>query len=154
MTQSRFFQLSLGFPVLLWCVLLAVFTLLGKGGNDNVLENLRDGYQIFVPYLFFAAAVWKLADGKTYRKLIFMAFFVPIFWGGFFTLVYMAASFIKDRTVDRWHVLFMMAFWAMVVAYLFEIVPYLILNLFKNDFRPGHTEETDDLSSRENHPAE
>ncbi len=64
-----------------------------------------------------------------------MASVVPIVWGIFFTLFYMLMSYIVARTIEPWYVLCMMAFWAMVVAYLAETIPFLILTIFKDDFR-------------------
>lgn len=141
MTQSRFFQIALSFPVVLWLVCLLVFTAIGRDGSDPAMKNLQDAYRIFLPYLIFAAAVWRLAANRSYRILMLLAFAVPLVWGVFFTFFYMATAFIKDHTVDRWYVLLMMAFWATVVAYLFEVIPYIILSFFKQDFRAGPSEQ-------------
>jgi hypothetical protein len=37
--------------------------------------------------------------------------------------------------VVDWKVLCIMDFWATVAAYFFEIIPYIILVAFKNDFK-------------------
>jgi heme/copper-type cytochrome/quinol oxidase subunit 2 len=135
MTQSRFFQLSLLFPFVLWCLGLLIFSLVNKQGAASVLKNLYDGYHVFVPYLIFAGVVWKMTSHKPYRMLIFMAFVVPITWGVFFTLFYVLVSLAKERTTDESHVLCIMAFWATVVGYLVEIIPFLILAVFKDNFK-------------------
>ena len=135
MTQSRFFQISLFFPFVLWVTCLLGFTIVTRESNNFVLNNLYDAYRIFVPYLIFAALIWKLTRNRPYRLLMFMAFITPIFWGVFFTFFYMIVTFLRDRIIDKWYVLCIMAFWATVVAYLFELIPYLILIIFKEDFR-------------------
>lgn len=139
MTQSRFFQLSLLFPFVLWCVFLLLFSALYKEGSAFIMNNLFNAFRVFVPYLIFAAIVWKLARNKPYRLLAPLAALIPIVWGVFFTLFYMLISYIVERNVDQWHVLLIMAFWATVVAYLAELIPFLILTIFKEDFK--HSEE-------------
>jgi hypothetical protein len=136
MTQSRFFQISLLLPFALWCLCLLVFSLAYKEGAAFILNNLYNACRVFVPYLIFAAVVWKLASGKSYRLLIPLASVVPIVWGAFFTLFYILISYIMKRAIDAWYVLCIMAFWATVVAYLAEIIPFLILTIFKDDFKP------------------
>lgn len=136
MTQSRFFQLSLLLPFVLWCLGLLVFSLVHKQGDNVILSNLWNGYRVFVPYLIFTAAIWKLASNRPYRLLILMAFVVPIIWGVFFTLFYMLSAYIRERTTDEGHVLCIMAFWATLIAYLAEIIPFLILIIFKDNFKP------------------
>jgi len=136
MTHSRFFQFCLLFPFVLWCLCLLVFSVIYREGADFILKNIFNACRVFVPYLIFAAAVWKLASGKPYRLLIPLASVVPIVWGVFFTLFYILISSIVERTVDPWHVLCIMAFWAAVVAYIAEIIPLLILTIFKDDFKP------------------
>jgi len=106
-----------------------------REGADFILKNLFNACRVFVPYLIFAAVVWKLASKKPYRLLIPLASVVPIVWGVFFTLFYMLMSYIAERTVDPWYVLCIMAFWAAVVAYLAEIIPFLVLTIFKDDFK-------------------
>jgi hypothetical protein len=112
-----------------------------REGADFILKNLFNACRVFVPYLVFAAVVWKLASEKPYRLLIPLASVVPIVWGVFFTLFYMLISYIVERTVDPWYVLCIMAFWATVVAYLAEIIPFFILTIFKDDFRSGEGEQ-------------
>lgn len=136
MTQSRFFQISLLFPFVLWCFCLLVFSLVYKEGAAFILNNLYNACRVFVPYLIFAVAIWKLASEKPYRLLVPLASVVPIVWGAFFTLFYMLMSYILERTIDAWNVLCIMAFWAAVVAYFAEIIPLLILTIFKDDFKP------------------
>ncbi len=143
MTQSRFFQISLYFPFALWLVCLVGFSIVTRGSNNFVLNNLYDAYRIFVPYLIFTALIWKMARNRPYRLLMLMAFVVPIVWGVFFTLFYMVVTFLRDHIIDKWYVLCIMSFWATVVAYLFEIIPYLILVIFKNDFRSESSEQVD-----------
>ncbi len=135
MTQSRFFQLSLLFPLVVWCACLLVFSLVYKEGAAFILNNLYNAGRVFVPYLIFAAVVWKLAGGKPYRLLIPLASVMPVVWGVFFTLFYMLISYILEHTVDDWYVLCIMAFWAAVVAYIVEIIPFLVLTIFKDDFK-------------------
>ena len=143
MTQSRFFQLSLFFPFILWFVCLLVFSIVTRESNNFILNNLYDAYRVFVPYLIFAALIWKLARSRPYRLLMLMAFMTPIIWGVFFTFFYMVVTFIRDRIIDKWYILCIMAFWATVVAYLFEILPYLILIIFKDDFKADSCEQVD-----------
>jgi len=134
MTQSRFFQVALFFPFLLWGMALLVFSFLNGESNSFILTNLRDAYRVFVPYFIFVAAVWKLADAKPYRILLILAFVIPIVWGFFFTLCYIGHSYFKEGVID-WKVLCIMDFWATVVAYLFELIPYVVFATFKNDFK-------------------
>ncbi len=141
MTQSRFFQLSLLFPFVFWCLCLLAFSALYREGAVFILNNLFNACRVFVPYLFFIAVVWKLANEKPYRLLIPMAAAIPIVWGGFFTLFYMLISYILERNLDPWHVLCIMAFWATVVAYLAEILPFLILTIFKEDFKSSEVKQ-------------
>jgi hypothetical protein len=137
MTQSRFFQISLFLPVALWSAGLLFFLFVLKQGNELIVNNISNGYRVLVPYLIFAGILWKLSNNKPYRLLMFMAFVVPIAWGGFFTLFYIVVTLIKEGTLDKWYILLIMAFWAAVVAYVFEIIPLIIMSIFKNDFRPA-----------------
>jgi len=98
------------------------------------MKNMSDALRVFVPYLIFAAAVWKLAKNKPYKTLIFLAFVVPIAWGFFFTLCYMPYSYFKEKMLD-WYILCIMGFWATFVAYFAEVIPYLILVIFKGNFK-------------------
>jgi hypothetical protein len=135
MTQSRFFQISLFFPFILWCLGLLTFSVVFKHGNSDLLKNLTTGYRVFVPYLIFAALLWKIVDRKTYRSLKLSAFAVPIIWGFFFTVWYIVASLVTGKSAEPVHILCIMAFWATTVAYLLELIPFLILVIFKDDFR-------------------
>ena len=135
MTQSRFFQISLFFPIALWCLCLLIFSFVYKEGAAFILDNLYNAYRVFVPYVIFAAALWKLADGRPYRILVPLASVIPIVWGVFFTLFYMLVSYIREGMIETWYVLCIMAFWATVVAYLIEAIPLLILTIFKDDFK-------------------
>lgn len=135
MTQSRFFQLSLFFPVVLWFLGLLIFSIVNKEGYAFILKHMFDAVRVFVPYLLFAAGIWRLAANKPHRILILIAFVGPIIWGFFFTVCYYLNAIVTDQVRDL-KVLLMMAFWATVVAYLAEAIPHIILTIFKNDFRP------------------
>ena len=136
MTQSRFFQISLFFPIVLWFLGLLVFSLINKQGYDFIVKHMFDAFRVFVPYFLFAAVMWKLAGNKHYRQLTLMAFAMPIVWGFFFTLCYILHSYLLDPMVDR-TVLWIMAFWATLVAYFIEVIPFVVLTIFKNDFTPA-----------------
>lgn len=140
MTQSRFFQLSLLFPFILWFLGLLVFSIVNKEGYAFIIKHMFDAVRVFVPYLLFAAGVWKLAAHRPHRVLILIAFAAPIVWGLFFTFCYLLNAIVTDQVRDL-NVLLMMAFWATLVAYLAEAIPHIILTIFKNDFRPEVTEE-------------
>jgi hypothetical protein len=135
MTQSKFFQVCLFLPMVLWGLCLLIFTFFYKEGAAFILNNLYNAYRVFVPYVIFAAVLWKLAEGKSYRVLVLLAAVVPVAWGVFFTLFYMLGSYVSQRLIETWYVLLIMAFWATVVAYLVEAIPLLILTIFKDDFR-------------------
>jgi len=134
MTHSRFFQLSLSFPIVVWAVGLFGYSLISRQTHDFIVKNMFDALRVFVPYLIFAAAVWKLAKNKPYRTLVFLAFVVPIIWGIFFTLCYMPYSYFKEKLLD-WYILCIMGFWATFVAYFAEVIPYVILVTFKDVFQ-------------------
>lgn len=140
MTQSRFFQLSLLFPFILWFLGLLVFSIVNKEGYAFIIRHMFDAVRVFVPYLLFAAGVWKLAAHRPHRVLILIAFVAPIVWGLFFTFCYLLNAIVTDQVRDL-NVLLMMAFWATLVAYLAEAIPHIILTIFKNDFKPEVTEE-------------
>ncbi len=140
MTQSRFFQLSLLFPFILWFLGLLVFSIVNKEGYAFIIKHMFDAVRVFVPYLLFAAGVWKLAAHRPHRVLILIAFVAPIVWGLFFTFCYLLNAIVTDQVRDL-NVLLMMAFWATLVAYFAEAIPHIILTIFKNDFRPEVTEE-------------
>jgi hypothetical protein len=140
MTQSRFFQLSLFFPLILWFLGLLVFSIVNKEGYAFIIKHIFDSIRVFVPYLLFAAGIWKLAANKPHRILILIAFFAPIIWGLFFTICYLLNAIVTDQVRDL-NVLLMMAFWATLVAYLAEAIPHIVLTIFKNDFKPELSEE-------------
>lgn len=140
MTQSRFFQLSLFFPLILWFLGLLVFSAVNKEGYAFIIKHMFDAVRVFVPYLLFAAGVWKLAANKSHRILILIAFVAPIIWGVFFTLCYLLNAIVTDEVRDL-KVLLMMAFWATLVAYFAEAIPHIVLTIFKNDFKPELSEE-------------
>lgn len=135
-TESRFFQLSLFLPLVLWCLFLLIFSVAYKEGADFIMSNLYNAYRVFVPYLIFSVGVWKLARNKPYRLLVPLAAVVPVAWGVFFTIFYMVISYVRERTIETWYVLCIMAFWATLVAYLVEAIPLLILMIFRDDFSP------------------
>jgi hypothetical protein len=135
MTHSRFFQICLFFPLVLWCLCLVFFSLLYRSGAAFILDNLTSAYRVFVPYLIFAAGVWKVINNKPYRLLILAALIVPLVWGVFFTLFYVVATLITQHMLERWYILLIMGFWAALVAYVLEAIPLLILAIFKNDFK-------------------
>lgn len=145
MTHSRFFQLSLFFPVVLWLLGLLIFSIVNKEGHNFILKHMFDAFRVFVPYLIFAAAIWKLVSNRPYRQLVLFAFAVPIVWGVFFTLCYIVHSYIMDPMVDK-NVLWMMSFWATFVAYLVEIIPFLVLMIFKGDFASAMGQGTVDAA--------
>jgi len=136
MTQSRFFQIALFFPFVIWCFFLLASSLISHQSNDLMLKNLYDGYRVFVPYLIFSAGVWKLASNKPYRVLLFMAFVLPLIWGVFFTFFYIILTYFREASIDKWYVLCIMAFWAAIVAYIAEFIPFILLTVFKDNFRP------------------
>jgi hypothetical protein len=148
MTQSRFFQLSLFFPLILWFLGLLVFSFVNKEGYAFIIKHMFDAVRVFVPYLLFAAGVWRLASNKPHRILILIAFVAPIIWGFFFTVCYYLNAIVTDQVRDL-KVLLMMAFWATVVAYLAEAIPHIILTIFKNDFRPEAAEVIGEASPAE-----
>jgi len=135
MTQVRFFQVSLSLPLALWAVGLITVSLLSGHDNEAFRQNLYHGHHIFLPYLIFAAVVWKLVNNKTYGRLMFMAFAVPLLWGCFFTLWYVAATYVVEGVTQKWFVLLIMAFWAAVVGYLCEAIPLYILSKFRTKFK-------------------
>jgi hypothetical protein len=135
MKQSRFFQVSLLLPVAVWGLGVLIFSFVLRQDNNAVWENLYNGYHIFVPYLIFAAVIWRLVSNKPYGLLMFMAFIVPILWGFFFTLWYVIVTYIQDKSIDTWFVLSIMVFWATFVGYLFELIPFWVLSKLKTKFK-------------------
>jgi len=135
MTQSRFFQVSLLFPAAVWGLGVLIFSFALRQDNDAIWQNLHNGYHIFVPYLIFAAVIWKLVSNKPYGLLMFMAFIVPILWGFFFTLWYVLVTYIQHRSIETWFVLSIMVFWATFVGFLFELIPLYVLSKLKTKFK-------------------
>jgi len=151
MTHSRFFQLSLSFPVILWAIGLIGYSAATKQDYEFIAKHLFDALRVFVPYLLFAAAVWRLAKNKPYRSLIVLAFVIPMVWGIFFTLCYMPYSYFKEKLLD-WYILCIMGFWATFVAYFAEIIPYIILTAFRENFT-SEAENNDAASTLDPAPA-
>jgi hypothetical protein len=145
MTQSRFFQVSLALPLALWALGLLIFSLLLRHDSGALQQNLYNGHHIFLPYLIFAVVIWKLVDNKPYGLLMFLAFAVPIVWGCFFTLWYVMVTYIQNGSIETWFVLSIMAFWATLVGFLFEIIPLWVLRKFKTYFKA--VEQKDDAAS-------
>ena len=135
MTQSRFFQVSLLLPVAVWGIGLLIFSFMLRQDNGVIWQNLYNGHHIFVPYLIFAAVIWKLVSNKPYGLLMFMAFIVPILWGFFFTLWYVLVTYIQHRSTETWFVLSIMVFWATFVGFLFELIPLYVLSKLKTRFK-------------------
>lgn len=133
MTQSRFFQLSLSFPFLLWLIGLIVFAALSGFSYSLILNHLFDATRVFIPYFIFAAVLWKLAKNRTYGQLTLIALTAPVVWGLFFVFFFIVSTWIANPVVDRTS-LWMMAFWATVIAYVAEIIPYVVLSIFRNNF--------------------
>ncbi|NJD55732.1 MAG: hypothetical protein FIA94_04915 [Nitrospirae bacterium] len=133
MTHSRYFQLSLSFPFILWAIGLGGYSIATTQNYEFIATHLLDALRVFVPYLLFAAVVWRLAKNKPYRSLIALAFVIPIAWGIFFTVCYMPYSYFKEKMLD-WYILCIMGFWATFVAYVAEIIPYVILAAFRDNF--------------------
>lgn len=135
MTQSRFFQISLCLPVAMWAVGLLIFSLVLREDSGAFQQNLYNGHHIFLPYLIFATVIWNLVSNKPFGWLMFMAFIVPILWGCFFTLWYALVTYIQDGSTETWFVLSIMAFWATLVGFLFEIIPLWVLRKFRTNFK-------------------
>lgn len=118
---------------MLWAIGLFGYSIVSKQDYEFIMKHMIDALRVFVPYLIFSAAVWRIARDKPYRTLVLLAFVVPIVWGIFFTLCYLPYSYFKEKMLD-WYILCIMGFWATFVAYLSEIVPYFILTTFKDNF--------------------
>jgi len=102
-----------------------------------IIKNLFAAYPVFVPYLIFAAVVWKLADKKPYKQLVVTALIAPIIWGVFYTLSHMLQYYLKQRMMEPFSIIAIMAFWAIVAGYVVEAVPLLLLTIFKDDLKSG-----------------
>ncbi|MDA8431522.1 MAG: hypothetical protein M0Z60_01010 [Nitrospiraceae bacterium] len=135
MTQSRFFQISLLLPFMIWGLCLGIFSFAYKEGAVFILNNLYNAYRVFVPYLVFAAVLWKFAYHKPYQWFVLMASVIPVVWGIFFVLFYLLSTLVTSGTPEKGYVLLIMAFWAMVIAYLVECIPLLLLVILKHDFK-------------------
>ena len=141
MTQSRFFQVSLFLPVAVWSLGLLIFSFVLRQDNGAIWQNLYNGYHIFVPYLIFAAVIWRLVSNKPYGMLMLMAFIVPILWGFFFTLWYVMAIYIQDRSIETLFVLSILVFLATLAGFLFELVPFWILSKLKTKFKANEHQD-------------
>lgn len=145
MTHSRFFQVSLALPVVLWGAGLLIFSLALNHDSGAFKQNLINGHHIFLPYVIFAAAIWILVNNKPYGLLLFMAFAVPILWGCFFTLWYAVVTYIQDGSTETLFVLSIMAFWATLVGYLCELIPLWVIRKFRTKFSAA--KQKDDVPS-------
>jgi hypothetical protein len=148
MTQSRFFQISLGLPIATWVLGLLVISIVQKLDNDAILQNLYLGHRIFIPYIIYAALIWKLVSNKPFGLLMFMAFIVPIMWGLFFTVWYLIANYIQNGTIEALNILLIMVLWATLAGFLFEIIPLWILRKFKDRFKAAE-HQADALSAND-----
>ncbi|HEX8949901.1 MAG TPA: hypothetical protein VF790_13110 [Dissulfurispiraceae bacterium] len=101
-----------------------------------IVANVVGAYPVFVPYLIFAALLWKWSAGKPYKQLLLIASIAPLMWGPFYTLAHMLQFFIKERAFEQCSVACIIFFWATVAGYIVEAVPLAILAIFRNDFRP------------------
>jgi hypothetical protein len=120
-----------------------------------MIDNLYNTYRVFVPYLIFGGILWKLAYHKPYRWFILMAAIIPVLWAVFFVLFYILSTLVTAGTTEKWYVLSIMAFWAMVIAYLVESIPLLILLIFRHDFKSDVKEpETADTKFSESRSGE
>jgi|SRR5208337_5604248 len=137
MTQSRFFQLSLLFPFVIWCLYLVISSVVNNRSIGFIINNLFGAYPVFVPYFIFAAVVWKLADKKPYKQLVVTALIAPIIWGVFYTLSHMLQYYLKQRMMEPFSIIAIMAFWATLAGYVVEAVPLVVLTIFKDDLKSG-----------------
>ena len=137
MTQSRFFQLSLLFPIVIWCLYLVISSLVDSSGIVFIIRNMFGAYPVFVPYFIFAAVIWKLADKKPYKQLVVTALIAPIIWGFFYALSHMLQYYLKEQTMEPLSILAIMVFWATLAGYVVEAVPLVLLTIFKDDLKSG-----------------
>ena len=137
MTQSRFFQLSLLFPFVIWCLYLVISSVVNSRGIVFIIKSLFGAYPVFVPYFIFAAVIWKLADKKPYKQLIVIALIAPLIWGFFYTLSHMLQYYLKLRMTEPFSIIAIMVFWAIVAGYVVEAVPLVVLTIFKDDWKSG-----------------
>ncbi len=137
MTQSRFFQWSLLFPFVIWCLYLVISSVVNNRGIVFIITNLFSAYPVFVPYFIFAAVIWKLADKKPYKQLLIMALVAPIIWGFFYALSHMLQFYLKHRMIEPLSIIAIMVFWATIAGYVVEAVPLVLLTIFKDDLKSG-----------------
>ncbi len=137
MSQSRFFQLSLLCPIVIWCLYLVISSLVNSRGIVFIISNLFGAYPVFVPYFLFATVIWKLADKKPYKQLVVTALIAPIIWGFFLAISHMLQYYLKERTMEQLSILAIMVFWATLAAYVVEAIPLILLTIFKDDFKSG-----------------
>lgn len=137
MTHSRFFQLSLFFPFIVWCVYLIVSSLLNNRDLSFILSHLLGSYPIFAPYFIFSAVLWKLSDRKTYGQLVIIALIAPILWGFFYAFSHSVQYFIKEKTLEPLSILAIMVFWATSAGYVVEAIPLIALTVFRDDLKSG-----------------
>ena len=135
MTQSRFFQWSLLFPIVIWFGYLVISSVVNSRGMVFIVTNLFGAYPVFVPYFIFAGVIWKLADKKPYKQLVVTALIAPMIWGFFYALSHMLQYYFKERTMEPLSILAIMVFWATLAGYLVEAVPLVLLTIFKDDFK-------------------
>jgi hypothetical protein len=137
MTQSRFFQLSLLSPFVIWGLYLVISSVVNNRGIVFIMQNLFGAYPVFVPYFIFAGVIWKLADRKPYKQLVVTALIAPIIWGVFYTLSHVLQYYFKQRMMEPFSIIAIMAFWATVAGYVIEAVPLVVLTIFKDDWKSG-----------------
>jgi hypothetical protein len=142
MTQSRFFQISLVLPVVTWGIGLLIIAFAYRMDNQDTLQHLYLGHRIFIPYIIYAALVWKLVSNKPFGVLMLMAFIVPIVWGLFFTLWYAVFTYIQNGSIDPYYVLLIMILWATLVGFLFEVFPFWVLRKFKDRFKAAGQQDS------------
>lgn len=101
-----------------------------------VLGKIFESYPIFLPYGIFSALLWKAVNKKPFRQLVLIALIAPIPWGFFYMLFHTAYLYLREQTIAQCSVLLIMTFWAVLVGYLAEIIPLILLTIFKDDFSP------------------
>jgi hypothetical protein len=137
MSQSRFFQLSLLFPFVVWCLYVIISSLLNSRGITTMLTNIIGAYPIFIPYFIFAALLWKLSGRKAFSQLVIIALISPVLWGFFYTLSHMAQYYFKTQILEPLSILGIMVFWATAAGYVVEALPLIALTIFKDDLKSG-----------------
>jgi hypothetical protein len=99
-----------------------------------LLGKILESYPIFVPYGIYAAVLWKAVNKKPFRQLVLIALVAPIPWGLFYTLFHIAYQYLREHIIAQFSVLLIMTFWAVLVGYVAEIIPLILLTIFKDDF--------------------